>query len=59
MEQFEQLSLNSVQINKVNAAEQDSRQQIFANVKKWKFSQKRVYNVRCKVDSGAEGNILP
>ena len=37
----------------------DSREQVFATVKAWKIDQKKVYDMKCKVDTGAEGNIMP
>ena len=58
LDQFQYLSLDSIEINPIGA-ENDSRTQIFAKVKVWKIDKKKVIDIRCKVDTGAEGNIMP
>ena len=51
-------TLDTIQINKINS-DNDKRSQVFAPITIWKLSQKKSYEVKCKVDTGAEGNILP
>ena len=52
------IKLDTIQINKINS-DNDKRSQVFAPITIWKHSQKKSYEVKCKVDTGAEGNILP
>ena len=53
---FCQLSLDGMEINKVKAGR---RKEVLARLKIWKIREKKTYRVDCKVDTGAEGNILP
>ena len=58
-EDFPRLSLNSVGLLSVDSTRKDSREQVYAHIDFWNLTQKVRYDLKCKVDTGAEGNIMP
>ena len=54
---FEHLTLESITINSVD--KENKRSQVFTSLNVHKIESQRIIPLKCKVDTGAEGNILP
>ena len=56
---FASIALDTVSIHKLQVDAADTRDQVFATLTVHKFAPKRTMPLQCKVDTGADGNIMP